>query len=56
VRDGGAEGSFRRELRVDVDPLAVAGRVGERVDLLLRDRMPVAVAEVLTDGVAQLLQ
>ena len=41
-------------LGVDVDPLVVAGGVGERVDPLLVDRDPVAVAEVLADGGLQL--
>ena len=35
---------------VDVDPLVVAGRVGELVDALLGDLDPVAVAEVLAHG------
>ncbi len=37
-------------VRVDVDPLVVAGRVGEGVDALLVDQQPVAVAEMLADG------
>src|SRR6185295_3753430 len=37
-------------LGVDVDPLVVAGRVGERVDPRLVDLLPLAVAEVLTGG------
>src|SRR5699024_2289546 len=34
---------------VDVDPLVVTGRLGERVHLLLGDRHPVAVPEMSTD-------
>ena len=47
VRDRAAERTVLRPLRVDVDPLVVAGRVGEAVDPLLGDLDPVAVAEVL---------
>ena len=44
VRDRAAEGPGRRPLRVDVDPLVIAGRVGEQVDLRLRHLMPGAGA------------
>ena len=37
-------------LDVDVDPLVVAGRVGEPVDAVLVDGDPVAGAELLADG------
>ena len=43
-------------LDVDVDPLVVAGRVGEQVDLLLAQLLPVAVAEVLTSLGPELVQ
>ena len=46
MRDRAAERACRRALRVDVDPLVVAGRVGERVDPLLRDLEPLARAEL----------
>src|SRR5512132_1396607 len=46
VRDGAAEGAFGGALRIDADPLVVAGRVGEDIDLLLRDVVPRARAEV----------
>ena len=36
-------------LGIDVDPLEVAGRLGELVDPLLGDLHPVAVAEVFAD-------
>ena len=36
--DGAAERAVRRALDVDVDPLVVAGGVGELVDPLLLDR------------------
>ena len=38
---------------VDVDPLEVSGCFGELVDALLGDLHPVAVAEMLTDGLFQ---
>jgi hypothetical protein len=38
VRNGRAERPGLGPLLVDVDPLVVAGRLGEQVDLLLRDR------------------
>jgi len=41
VRDGGAVGALLGgALGVDVDPLVVAGDVGELVDVLLRDLEP----------------
>ena len=49
--DGSAERAFLLgPLRIDVDPLEVAGGVGELVDAFLRDLHPVAVAEVLADN------
>ena len=47
--DGPAEGTGLGPLDVDVDPLVVAGGVGELVHLLLGDLDVVAVAEVLAD-------
>jgi hypothetical protein len=50
VRDRAAEGALGRgALDVDVDPLVVTGRVGEQVDVLLGDLVPVAAAEVGAD-------
>ena len=46
MRDRAAERRLRRALGVDVDPLVVAGDVGERVDLGLRDLVPVGDAEL----------
>ena len=40
----------RGTLGIDVDPLVVAGGVGERVHAFLRDLEPIAVAEVLADS------
>src|SRR5262249_24705887 len=48
--DGAAEGTGLGPLDVDVDPLVVAGGVGELVHLVLGDLDPVAVAEVLADA------
>ena len=42
-------------LDVDVDPLVVAGRLGERVDAVLGDLQPLGGAEVLAHGVGQLV-
>src|SRR4051812_4249509 len=49
VLDGRPEGTLRGPLGVDVDPLLVAGQPGERRDLLLHDRLPVADADLLSD-------
>ena len=55
VGDGTAEGALGvRPLHVDVDPLVVAGRVGEQVHPLLGDLHVVAVAEVLPDELLEL--
>ena len=43
-------------LDVDVDPLVVAGRVGERVDPLLVDLEPLAGAELLADRGGDLVE
>ena len=49
MRDRPAVGPAGCLFRIDVDPLAIARRVGEQIDLLLRDGPPIAVSEVLTD-------
>jgi hypothetical protein len=50
VGDRAAEGALRlRALDVHVDPLVVAGGVGELVDVLLGDLVPVAAAELAAD-------
>ena len=50
VGDRGAEGALLlRPLDVDVDPLVVAGELGEGVDVLLGDRAPLARADLLPD-------
>jgi hypothetical protein len=54
VRDGAAERPGRGALGVDVDPLVVSGGVGEQGDLLLRDGVPAAVAEMRADRLLQL--
>ena len=56
VGDGAAERRLLRALHVDVDPLVVAGDVGERVDVLLRDLVPVAGAELLALGLLELVE
>ncbi len=55
MRDGGAERALLRLLGIDVNPLVVAGRLGELVDPLLLDLQPVGVPQLLTDGRAQLV-
>jgi hypothetical protein len=49
VRDGAPERAFRRALWVGVDPLAIAGGLGELVNLLLGHLHPVSGAELLSD-------
>ncbi len=53
MRDRGAERALSRLGRVDVDPLVVAGGVGELVDPLLGDLQPLRGAEIGPDGVQQ---
>ena len=50
--DGGAEGPRRGPLGIDVDPLVVAGGIGEEVDLRLVDHVPVGEPEVLARELA----
>ena len=58
VGDGLAERASRGPLRVDVDPLVIAGRIGEQVDVFLGDGYqelcpivsPVAAARLATDS------
>jgi hypothetical protein len=47
VRDGRAERAVRGGFGIDVDPLVVAGRLRERVDLLLRDVDPAGRPELV---------
>jgi hypothetical protein len=56
VGDRAAERRLRGALRVDVDPLVVAGHVGEGVDLGLRDLVPVGDAELGPHRFAQLVE
>ena len=54
--DRGAEGALGLgALDVDVDPLVVAGELGELVDVLLGDRAPLARADRLPDEPADLV-
>src|ERR1700730_679189 len=55
MRDRGTEWACRCALRVEVDPLMVAGRIGERVDLVLGDRVPAAGTQVLARGGDELI-
>ena len=48
-----AEGTALGPLGVHVDPLVVAGGLGEQVDLVLVDAVPLAVAEVLPDQIVE---
>jgi hypothetical protein len=54
VRDGRTERARGGPLGFHVDPLVVAGGLGELVDPLLVDHDPVAGAEILTLGEPQL--
>src|SRR6202035_4699417 len=54
MRDGGAEGTRRRALGVDMNPLMVIGGVGKCIDLLLRDLAPLAVPDVFAGQCCQL--
>ena len=56
MRDGAAERAALGALHVDVDPLVVAGGLGERVDPLLGDLDPVAGADLLAGGRLDLLE
>jgi len=55
VRDRAAERAGRSPLRVHVNPLVIAGGVGEQADLLLGHLVPGAGAQALSDAVAQLV-
>jgi hypothetical protein len=46
VRDRRAERTGGRAFRVDMDPLVVAGALGEEVDLVLGDLVPAGVAQM----------
>ena len=48
-----AERPLGRLRRVDVDPLVVARRLGEGVDLVLVDRVPLGVTEVRAHGLLE---
>ena len=56
VRDRAAERRVLRAVDVDVDPLVVAGHVGERVDVLLGHLVPVGGAEDLALGGLELFE
>ena len=56
VRDGTAEWPCRGAFVIDVDPLVILGRVGERVDARLRDLEPVGRTQVGTGEVAEIGQ
>jgi hypothetical protein len=54
VRDRGLERRFPGRARgVDVNPLMIAGGVGELLDAILRDRKPVADGDLLADAIAE---
>ena len=56
VGDRAAERRLLRALGIDVDPLVVAGGVGERVDVVLGDLVPVGDAELLALGPLELVE
>ncbi len=48
--DRGAEGALGLgPINVDVDPLVIAGEIGEGIDVLLSDRAPLTRADLLPD-------
>ena len=51
--DRALERSRPRSMAVDVNPLAITGRLGEAVDLILCDPMPAARAQVVADEARQ---
>ena len=54
--DGTAEGALFGPLGIDVDPLVIVGGVGEEVDPFLCDRLPLGVADLLSDEVMECLE
>jgi hypothetical protein len=56
MRDRRAKRSGLGALHVDVNPLMVIGRIRELVDSILLHREPVAVPEVLADGVLEFVR
>ena len=46
MRDGAAEGGAPSPLGIDMDPVVVAGRLREAVDLVLRDGVPCRGSEL----------
>jgi hypothetical protein len=55
VGDRAPERSLRGPYRVHVDPLVIAGGLGERIDPVLGHLMSGAVSEVLTDEWGEVL-
>jgi hypothetical protein len=55
VRDRASERARRGPLRVHVNPLVIAGGVGEQAHLLLCHLVPGTRAQPLTDAAAQLI-
>src|ERR1700683_2512130 len=53
--DRATEGAVLGALGIDVDPLVVAGDLGEAVDVLLRDQAPLADADLLAHSGLDLL-
>ena len=54
MRDRGLERRFGCGARgIDVNPLAIVGRLGEPIDPLLCDLNPVADGDLLTEAIAQ---
>jgi hypothetical protein len=56
VRDRAAERRVLGALGIHVDPLVVAGGVGEGVDVLLGDLVPVGDAQLLALRLLELVQ
>ena len=56
MHDRSAERSCHGALRVNVNPLIVAGYFGKFVDVLLGDLHPVAYAELLANAAANVVE
>jgi hypothetical protein len=56
VRDGRPERPARRLVKIDMDPLVVAGRIGELIDAFLGDQNPIGLTNFGADETRQVVQ